>query len=93
MAAPAAGLVEARSFDSLLAGRKIAGLQVFIIIICAIISMVDGFDTQSIALAAPSIAKDFGVAASSFGPIFGIGLFGGLVGAIVFGLLGDKFGR
>lgn len=93
MAAPAAGLAEARSFDSLLDGRRIASLQVFIIVICAIVSMVDGFDTQSIALAAPTIAKDFGVAASSFGPIFGIGLFGGLVGAIIGGLLGDRFGR
>jgi MFS transporter, AAHS family, 4-hydroxybenzoate transporter len=93
MAAPAPALAEARSFDSLLEGRKIAGLQVFIIIVCAVISMVDGFDTQSIALAAPSIAGDFGVPAASFGPIFGIGLFGGLVGAIVFGLLGDRFGR
>jgi AAHS family 4-hydroxybenzoate transporter-like MFS transporter len=93
MAAPAAGLAEARSFDSLLDGRKIVGLQVFIIIICAIVSMVDGFDTQSIALAAPAIAKDFGVSASTFGPIFGIGLFGGLVGAIVGGLLGDRYGR
>jgi MFS transporter, AAHS family, 4-hydroxybenzoate transporter len=93
MATPAPVLAPARSFDSLLEGRRIAGLQVFIIVICAVISMVDGFDTQSIALAAPSIAKDFGVPAASFGPIFGVGLFGGLVGAIVFGLLGDKFGR
>ena len=93
MATPATGLTATRTFDSLLEGRKIVGLQVFIIVICAIVSMVDGFDTQSIALAAPSIAKDFGIPASSFGPIFGIGLFGGLVGAIVFGLLGDRFGR
>lgn len=93
MTAPAPALAEAGSFDSLLEGRTIAGLQVFIIVICAVISMVDGFDTQSIALAAPTIAKDFGVPAASFGPIFGIGLFGGLVGAIVFGLLGDRFGR
>ena len=93
MATPAAGLVDAPGFDSLLQGRKIAGLQVFIIVICAIVSMVDGFDTQSIALAASSIAHDFGIPAASFGPIFGIGLFGGLVGAIGFGLLGDKYGR
>lgn len=93
MAAPATGLAEARNFDSLLQGRKIAHLQVFIIVICAIVAMVDGFDTQSIALAAPAIAKDFGVAASSFGLIFGVGLFGGLVGAVIGGLLGDRFGR
>ncbi len=93
MATPAPELAEARSFDSLLEGRKISGLQVFVIIICAIVAMVDGFDTQSIALAAPSIAKDFGIPVASFGPIFGIGLFGGLVGAVVVGLLSDRFGR
>ena len=93
MATPAAGLVEARSFDSLLEGRKIVGLQISIIIICAVVAMVDGFDTQSIALAASTIAKDLGIPAAGFGAIFGIGLFGGLVGALIGGLLGDKLGR
>ncbi|GGF22613.1 MFS transporter [Subtercola lobariae] len=93
MSSTAPGLSEARSFDSLLEGRSIGRFQVLIISVCAVISMVDGFDTQVIALAANGIAQQFGANVADFGPIFGIGLFGGLVGAIVFGLLGDRFGR
>ncbi|MCU1479421.1 MAG: hypothetical protein JWQ19_207 [Subtercola sp.] len=82
-----------RSFDSLLEGRSIGRFQILIIGVCAVIAMVDGFDTQVIALAATPIAQQFGSNVADFGPIFGIGLFGGLVGAIVFGLVGDRFGR
>lgn len=81
------------SFDSLLEGRRVGGLQVVVIIVSAIVSMVDGFDTQSIAFAAPSIAKAFDAPAAGFGPVFGIGLFGGLVGAIISGMIGDRYGR
>jgi AAHS family 4-hydroxybenzoate transporter-like MFS transporter len=87
------GLSDTRSFDSLLEGRSIGRFQVLIIAVCAVISMVDGFDTQVIALAANGIAQQFGTNVADFGPIFGIGLFGGLVGAIVSGLAGDRFGR
>jgi AAHS family 4-hydroxybenzoate transporter-like MFS transporter len=68
------------TFDSLLEGRKVGGFQVLVIILCALVSMVDGFDTQSIAFAAPGIAKAFDTPIADFGPVFGIGLLGGLIG-------------
>jgi MFS transporter, AAHS family, 4-hydroxybenzoate transporter len=40
------------------------------------VAMMDGFDTQSIAFVAPEIAAAWHVAPASFGPVFGIGLFG-----------------
>ena len=81
------------TFDSLLAGRRIGRFQIGIIVLCAIAAMIDGFDTQSIALAAPGIAAEFNAPLASFGPVFGIGLFGGLIGAIVGGILSDRVGR
>jgi AAHS family 4-hydroxybenzoate transporter-like MFS transporter len=67
--------------------------QVMIIVICALIAVVDGFDTQSIALVAPAIAAAWHAAPSRFGMVFGAGQFGGLIGALVFGICGDRFGR
>lgn len=87
------GTQTGRSFDSLLEGRRVGGLQVMVIIVSALVSMVDGFDTQSIAFAAPSIAKAFETPAAGFGPVFGIGLLGGLIGAIISGMIGDRCGR
>ncbi|MDB6087131.1 MAG: hypothetical protein JWN43_5012, partial [Gammaproteobacteria bacterium] len=60
---------------------------------CALDAMVDGFDTQSIALVAPAIAAAWQVEPSRFGMVFGAGLFGSLLGALVFGICGDRFGR
>jgi AAHS family 4-hydroxybenzoate transporter-like MFS transporter len=81
------------TFDSLLEGRKVGGFQVLVIILCALVSMVDGFDTQSIAFAAPGIAKAFDTPIADFGPVFGIGLLGGLIGAVISGVVGDRNGR
>src|SRR5258708_35904932 len=55
--------------------------------------MVEVFDTQSIAFVAPEIIGAWRVAPTAFGPVFGAGLLGGLVGALVFGAAGDRFGR
>ncbi len=67
--------------------------QVAVVVLCALVAMVDGFDTQSIALVAPDIAADWGTPAAAFGVVFGVGLFGGLAGAIFFGFTGDRYGR
>ena len=59
----------------------------------ALVSALDGIDTQSIGVAAPFIAEELGVKLAHFGPIFSSALVGATVGAASFGPLADRFGR
>jgi AAHS family 4-hydroxybenzoate transporter-like MFS transporter len=68
-------------------------LQVLIVTLCALVALIDGFNTQIIALAAPEIARLWRVAPAAFGPVFGASVFGGLVGALLAGTCSDRFGR
>lgn len=61
--------------------------------VCVAVVLIDGFDTQLISFAAPAIAASWHVSPSGFGFVFGIGLFGGLLGAICAGLVADRIGR
>ena len=65
--------------------------QIVTIICCALVSALDGMDTQSIGVAAPFIAEEFGVKLAHFGPIFSSALVGATVGAASFGPLADRF--
>ena len=67
--------------------------QVTVFLLCAFVALVDGFDTQIIALAAPDIASSWGIAPSAFGGVFASGLVGALFGSIAFGIGADRLGR
>jgi AAHS family 4-hydroxybenzoate transporter-like MFS transporter len=67
--------------------------RIVIVATCCAVAMIDGFDTQSIAFVAPEIAAAWRVPAAQFGPVFAVGLFGGLLGAVIFGAVGDRYGR
>jgi AAHS family 4-hydroxybenzoate transporter-like MFS transporter len=71
----------------------ISRFQYVIFTICVLIIMCDGFDTQAVAYVAPSMAADWNLAPGSFGPVFAAVLLGAMMGAFLFGYLGDKFGR
>jgi AAHS family 4-hydroxybenzoate transporter-like MFS transporter len=79
--------------DRALDSTKITAFQSAIIGLCALMAMIDGMDTQAIGLVAPAIASDWHVPAAAFGPVFGSSLFCGLIGALVAGQAGDRFGR
>jgi AAHS family 4-hydroxybenzoate transporter-like MFS transporter len=79
--------------ESIVDSSRLSGFQIVIIALCALVAMIDGFDTQSIAFVAPEITTTWRVQPSAFGPVFGAGLFGGLIGAMIFGVAGDRFGR
>lgn len=72
---------------------RLSGFQIATFLLCASVAMIDGFDTQAIALAAPEIATTWDVAPSMFGGVFAAGLFGALFGALGFGIAADRFGR
>lgn len=71
----------------------LGGFQKFIICTCFILSMIEGFDTQAIAFAAPTIAAQWKLPAASFGPIFSAGLLGSVIGTMGMGWVQDRLGR
>jgi len=82
-----------QDLETLIDFPHVSRFQVVVMVFCALVAMLDGFDTQSIAFVAPEIAAAWHVDPSLFGPVFGSGLFGGLIGALIFGSAGDRFGR
>lgn len=68
-----------------------AGWQVALL--CALVAVCDGFDTQSIAFVAPVIAQQWQVPLAEFGTVFSAGLLGLAAGAFLLGSLADKLGR
>ena len=55
--------------------------------------VVDGIDTQLLALVAPLIMAEWGIDKASFGPAMSAALFGMALGAGSGGWLGDRLGR
>jgi AAHS family 4-hydroxybenzoate transporter-like MFS transporter len=72
---------------------RLSGFQVATFLFCAFVAMIDGFDTQAIALAAPQISRIWLVEPAMFGGVFASGLLGALVGALAFGVAADRVGR
>lgn len=65
----------------------------FHVALCAMVTFTDGFDTQAIGYVAPAIVKAFGVDRTALGPVFAVGLFGLMLGALAFGPIADRIGR
>jgi MFS transporter, AAHS family, 4-hydroxybenzoate transporter len=73
--------------------QPVGRFQLKLLLICAAVLFLDGFDTQAIGYVAPALAKEWGLSKAALGPVFSAGLFGLMIGALLFGPLADRIGR
>jgi MFS transporter, AAHS family, 4-hydroxybenzoate transporter len=73
--------------------EPVGGFQIKLLLTCAAVLFLDGFDTQAIGYVAPALAKEWGLTKAALGPVFSAGLFGLMIGALLFGPLADRIGR
>ena len=55
--------------------------------------VIEGNDNQVVGFAAPLMTQDLHIDNASFGQVFGIGLFGYMLGALTLSAVGDRIGR
>src|ERR1700724_2698194 len=78
---------------SLFDNRPVARIQWRVLGLCALCIVIDGFDVQAMAYAAPALIKAGGANRSVLGPVFGAGLLGMFAGSLVLAGFADKIGR
>ena len=79
--------------DSIIDNGKWTSFQTATVLICGVVTLVDGFDAQSIGFVAPVLAKEWGATPAAFGPVFSASLVGMMTGALSLGPVADRFGR
>jgi AAHS family 4-hydroxybenzoate transporter-like MFS transporter len=64
-----------------------------IIALCFLLLVCDSYDVAALSFAAPALIKLWAISPQSMGLVFSVGLFGLLIGSILFGRMGDSIGR
>jgi AAHS family 4-hydroxybenzoate transporter-like MFS transporter len=77
----------------LLDERGVTGFHVQLIVWSVLIALFDGYDISAIALAAPHLVREWHLDRSALGPVLAASLVGILFGSMLFGWIGDRYGR
>lgn len=88
-------MTEGKPIDvaELIESQKANWFRVSVVLWSCLIMLMEGYDIQVLAYAAPSIIKAWQINRAYFGPIFGFSLFGYMLGATLISNLADRMGR
>lgn len=73
--------------------RPISRYQWLVLALCSLIILFDGYDAAVMGFIAPSLIQEWGIAPAQMGVIFGAGMFGVALGALIAGPYSDRLGR
>jgi AAHS family 4-hydroxybenzoate transporter-like MFS transporter len=73
--------------------QRISRFQVMVAGLCGAVVFMDGFDAQAIGYVAPTLSAAWKLPKGALGPVFGAGLFGLMLGALILGPVADRIGR
>ena len=79
--------------DAVLDRKPWSRMQVTVFGLCGLVGVLDGYDTQVMAVGAASIARALGVVPAAMGYAIVAGLAGAAIGAVTGGQLADRIGR
>jgi AAHS family 4-hydroxybenzoate transporter-like MFS transporter len=73
--------------------HPIGAYQIRIVLLCALVAALDGFDLLVIGVAAPAMTDALQIAPQQFGTVLGASVLGLMLGAFCLGPASDRFGR
>ncbi|MGJ7550152.1 MFS transporter [Pseudomonas alloputida] len=73
--------------------QPVARVQWRILLLCFLVTAIDGLDTAAIGFIAPALREHWQIGAAELGPVLGAALIGLMLGAFMAGPLADRFGR
>lgn len=83
----------AMTVNDVIDSRPVSRFQAVTILLCGLVLLLDGFDTQAMGFLVPPIAEELGIPLPAFGPVLSAGLFGLMLGAMGSGPIADRWGR
>jgi AAHS family 4-hydroxybenzoate transporter-like MFS transporter len=73
--------------------RPVSGFQAVTILLCGLVLLLDGFDTQAMGFLVPPISEELGIPLPAFTPVLTAALIGLMLGAMSAGPIADRWGR
>jgi AAHS family 4-hydroxybenzoate transporter-like MFS transporter len=83
----------ASPLEALIDGAPITPIQAVVVLLCTVVTLIEGIDLNLIPLLAPAIAKAWSIPSTAFGVIFAAGPIGLIAGGFGVGYVADRFGR
>ena len=73
--------------------QRVSRFQLRVLLLCAAVVLMDGFDAQAIGYVAPALSKAWNLKPGALMNVFAAGLFGLMLGALILGPVADRVGR